>query len=135
MKQRRIGMSTKAAAAIHRIVNLRNGAELASTARIADSFMSRTVGLLGRFTLPEGHALLIPGCRMVHMFFMRFPIDVLFCTAEHVVLDMQHNLRPWRVSRYVFGARSVLELPAGVLESADVRIGDRLKVEPLRSER
>lgn len=50
---------------------------------------------------------------MIHMCFMKFPIDAVFLDADGRVLRVLANLKPWRFSPWVPGARGVLELPAG----------------------
>lgn len=48
---------------------------------------------------------------------MRFPIDVVYLGHEsaglYKALVIRKHMRPWRVDFPVFGARAVLELPAG----------------------
>jgi uncharacterized membrane protein (UPF0127 family) len=59
----------------------------------------------------------------IHMFFMRFAIDAVFCTRDLEVIDVVHDLRPWRMAARR-GAKIVIELPVGA--AAGVRPGDRL---------
>jgi len=59
--------------------------------------------------------------------FMRFPIDVLFCDRELVVVGIEHDLKPWKTARRK-GAKVVVELPVG--GAAGVEVGDRLFLEP-----
>jgi uncharacterized membrane protein (UPF0127 family) len=79
----------------------------------AASLRSRLLGLAWlRAPPPPGHALLIPHCRSVHTFGMRFPIDVAF---------LDERGRALRVERCV-PARRVLGCRGGVavLERASV---------------
>jgi hypothetical protein len=72
--------------------------------------------------------MLIDSAPSVHMFFMRFPIDVVFLDRERRVVGVRHGLRPWRVA----GARravAALELPAGAAAAAGIEEGDVLAVE------
>lgn len=93
--------------------------ELASKTRAADAPLSRAVGLLGRDSLGRDEALWIVPCSMVHTFFMRFPIDLLFLDRELRVVHALEALPPWRLSPWVPGAHSVLELAGGALREAD----------------
>jgi uncharacterized membrane protein (UPF0127 family) len=88
---------------------------LVSDLEIARTSWSRFVGLMGRQDLPAGRGLWIEPCNSIHMFFMRFAIDVLFLDRGGRVKRVLLRLRPWRVSPIVFGARTVVELPAGTL--------------------
>src|SRR3954469_24048611 len=79
----------------------------------AASLRARLLGLalLPRGGLPPGHALLIPNCRSVHTFGMRFPIDVVFLDERGRALRVERGVRRRRVlaSR---GAFAVLERPS-----------------------
>ncbi len=116
-------MSTKATHSTLRITKAESGEVVADKACLASTFWQRTKGLLGRSSLAEGEALILPSCKMVHMFFMRFPIDVVFCSEENVVLAVQEGLRPWQMSKHVAGARSVIELPVGSIGSRSLSPG------------
>jgi uncharacterized membrane protein (UPF0127 family) len=62
------------------------------------------------------------------MFFMQFPIDVVFLDRDRMVVGVRHGLRPWRVA----GARravAALELPAGRAAEVGVEKGDELVFE------
>ncbi|HEV3233554.1 MAG TPA: DUF192 domain-containing protein [Candidatus Dormibacteraeota bacterium] len=80
---------------------------------MADSSWKRFVGLMGRASLPAGEGLWIEPCNSIHMFFMRFAIDAVFLDRDNRVKRVVRDLKPWRVSPIVFGARTVVELPAG----------------------
>jgi uncharacterized membrane protein (UPF0127 family) len=62
------------------------------------------------------------------MFFMRFPIDAVFCDAELRVLGVERGLRPWRTAGRR-GAKVVVELAAGA--AAGVEPGDRLVLDTM----
>jgi hypothetical protein len=88
---------------------------------------SRKRGLLGRTGLPPGHALIIAPSNMVHTFFMRFPIDVLFVARDGRVLKARRSVPARRVSG-AFRAFAVIEMAADALDSSDTRAGDRLSI-------
>ena len=105
-------------------VNQRNGTELAAEVRLATSLWARFWGLMGRRSLPDGHGLLIRPCSSVHMFFMRFPIDVIFLDRDNRVVKIIPAMRPWRAALGGRGAHSALELNAGAAEAAGLAVGD-----------
>lgn len=72
--------------------------------------------------------LWIVPCPMIHTFFMKFPIDVLFLGRDLRVARVIENLKPWRLSPWVWSAHSVLELAGGVLKGS-VQVGDQLEIE------
>lgn len=110
-----------------RIVNARTDAEIALQGERAQGFLGRLRGLIGRRGLSEDEALIIPHCSMVHTCFMRFPIDVLFCSSSDLVVGIEASLKPWRLSRYYSSAEYVVELKAGRAEKLGIRSGDVLK--------
>lgn len=105
----------------------RQGAILANQARRASSFVDRFVGLMGVRDFPLGRGLLFERCNSIHTFFMRLPIDVAFLDASRKVVHIYAALPPWRISGVHFSARSVLELPAGVLVASNTQVGDVLE--------
>ena len=105
--------------------NSRSGQVIATRVVRADTAGSRAVGLLGRKSMEPGEALWIEPCSSIHTFFMRFPIDVLFLDEKCTVLRVVADMRPWRISPWIWKARSVLELRGGSLRDS-VKAGDVL---------
>jgi uncharacterized membrane protein (UPF0127 family) len=89
-------------------------------------------GLLGRTGLEPGTGMLIDAAPSVHMFFMRFPIDVVFLDRDWTIVGIRHRLRPWRVAG-AKGAVAALELSAGVAAEVGLAVGDALALEPLET--
>ena len=73
--------------------------------------------------------MLIAPSNAVHMFFMRFAIDIAFVTREGLIVKAVHTLRPWRIAA-AFGAFAAVELPAGTLARCDTIAGDTLLIQP-----
>ena len=110
----------------YRVMNLTRNTPLADQAAKADSFLQRFKGLMGVKELPVGHGLHIAPCNSIHTFFMKIPIDAVFLDASEQVVDICHAMPPWRMSKLYFGAKSVLELPAGTAAASQTVPGDRL---------
>ena len=78
----------------------------------AVSLGARLLGLaLLRAPPPPGHALLIPHCRSVHTFGMRFPMDVAFLDERGRELRVERCV-PRRRVLWCRGAVAVLERPS-----------------------
>ncbi|HEX8690078.1 MAG TPA: DUF192 domain-containing protein [Solirubrobacterales bacterium] len=79
--------------------------------RIAAGARARLFGLAFLDRGRAGAGLLIPRCRSVHTFAMRFALDIVFLDAEGRPLTVRRGVPPCRV---VFDRRAaaVLELPA-----------------------
>ena len=96
--------------------------------RIADTHWTRLRGLLGTSSLTAGAGLWIRPCRQVHMFGMRYAIDVVFLDDADRVVGLTEDLRPWRVSPLVKAARSVIELPAGTIAHTGLETGQQVTI-------
>jgi len=98
---------------------------------VPKSSFARMRGLLGRDGLEPGTGMLIDAAPSVHMFFMRFPIDVVFLDRGMEVVGVSADVRPWRLAGRR-GARHVLELAAGEAQARELRTGERLSLEGAR---
>jgi uncharacterized membrane protein (UPF0127 family) len=96
---------------------------------LANTAISRLVGLLNHQKLQQGEALLLDPCNQVHTFFMKFPIDAVFLNRENEIIAIS-ELRPWRISKLYFKASRVLELPLGTSREFELKIGEKLLVTP-----
>jgi hypothetical protein len=99
-------------------------------ADMADSFISRFMGLMFKESIDNGLVLKIPSGRGrrgsgIHMFFMRIPLDVLFLDAQKKVVDAVY-LKPWQIYNPKKPARFVIELQKGTIASSNTEIGDEL---------
>jgi uncharacterized protein len=118
------------AAASFAIVRTAGGNVLCERCEMPKGAFARMRGLLGRDGLEPGTGMLIDAAPSVHMFFMRFPIDVVFLDRDRKVVGIRRDLRPWRVA----GARravAALELPVGAANG--IKEGDVLVLEDLES--
>jgi hypothetical protein len=113
-----------------RLINKTTGGVLANRVELVDTFWRRFRGLMLRRNFRRGQALLFklsrPSRYGVHMFFVRFPIDLLYLNSNFSVIEMHLTLRPWRVHMPKVEASHVVELPAGTISRTDVRIGHKL---------
>ncbi len=99
---------------------------LALHVEVADRFVRRLVGLLGRASLPPRHGLLITRCDSIHTVGMRFPIDVVFVDRDARVVKVVEGLKPFRLVLPVWRAVATLELPEGTIRETGTRVGDAL---------
>ena len=117
-----------------RALNQTRGTVLCERLEDAGGLGGRGRGLLGRDRLEPDTGLLFENGRFtpmmwMHMFFMRFAIDIVFLDRQDRVIKINRNLKPWRVSSMVFGARRALELGAGAADATQA--GDQIKLEPI----
>jgi uncharacterized membrane protein (UPF0127 family) len=111
------------------ISNKTRGTTLAGNATKASTFLARGRGLMFTQQLPEGGGLVIEPCNSIHMFFMRYPLDVVFLGKDGRVVFMYEGIKPWRVGRIVKGAKLALELPEGAIAASNTQLGDAITFE------
>jgi len=111
------------------VSNVTRGTVLATRLEVADSGAKRNKGLLGRKGLAAGEGLWIVPCESVHTFFMKFAIDLVYLDRKNRIKKVRHAVGPWRLSACL-SAHSILELPAGTIESTQSERGDTLEFSP-----
>ena len=110
--------------------NATRSVELGDRVAVADTHWTRLRGMLGRSEPESGEGLLLRPCRAVHMYGMRFPLDVAFLTEDGRVVGLYPHLPPSRRSRVHRDASAALELPAGRLAETGTEIGDEIRFAP-----
>ena len=115
-------------AATLEVRNLTRDSVLADRAAHARTILTRLRGLLGTSGLAGGTGLVIEPCSSVHMFGMRYPLDVVFADREGVVVGVVEDLRPWGMTTVYRGARYAIELPVGVVSASGTELGDTLEL-------
>lgn len=102
---------------------------LAFRVRVADTILSRMVGLLGQNSLkPESGIWIVP-CNSIHTLGMRFTIDVVLIDRNFKVVGLRELVRPFSITRPNLRAESVLELTAHTIFRSRTEIGDQLQIE------
>lgn len=108
------------------IINQTKATIIAQRAEKADTFIARARGLLHKTGLADGEALIITRCQQIHMFFMRFAIDVLFVGKTNRVIALIENIKPFQISPIFFHSYYVVELPVGTIQQAQTEINDAI---------
>ena len=111
------------------VLNSTRNTVLGDHIRVADTSLSRLVGLLGKRELAPGAGLLIIPSQAIHTVAMRFAIDVVFLDRDWRVIHLCPKVVPYRLTGIHWKARSVLELPVGVITQSSTAIGDSLSFE------
>jgi len=111
------------------IINKTNNSIISTNAQLADTVISRLVGLLNRAKIDSQEALIITHCRSIHMFFMRFAIDAIFVDKNNTVVGLVKNIKPFMMSPYFFRSSYVIELPSGKIEATQTKTGDSIVFE------
>ena len=109
-------------------INVTREVRLTECARVADTFFTRLVGLLADRTLEYGDGLWIKPCNSIHSIGMHFVFDAIFLDKNLKVVHLMREMKPWRISKMVFSAHSVLELPAGLIAKTSTELGDQFEM-------
>jgi uncharacterized protein len=109
-----------------RVINQTRGTILGDRVRLADDLPSRSRGFLFRPPPADGEGILLSPCRAVHMYGVRFPLDIVFISETGQVVATYRELRPWRRSSLHGTALHALELPPGTIRATDTVVGDVL---------
>jgi uncharacterized membrane protein (UPF0127 family) len=102
-----------------------DGTVVCAKCELAETFWPKFRGLMGRSSLPADEGILFRPAGSIHMFFMRFPIDVVFCDRELRVVKVVRGLKPWRTAA-ARRAKVTIELAAGA--AAGLEPGDQLQL-------
>jgi len=90
-----------------------------------DTFISKLLGLM--FTLKADRALVFRFDKekkvALHMFFVFYPIDVVYLNSDKKIVELKPYLRPFSVYFPKNKARYVMELPAGYIQTHSLATG------------
>jgi uncharacterized membrane protein (UPF0127 family) len=109
-------------------INTTRGTSMAHCARVADTPATRMTGLLHDTLLAEGDGMWIVPCNSIHSFWMKFVFDAVFLDKKLRVVHLVREMQPWRISKIVFKAHSVLELPPGLITKTQTKLGDQFEM-------
>lgn len=112
-----------------RFLNGRNGSVVCENCEVAQGMWARGKGLLGRTSLAADAGILLSPGGSIHMFGMKFAIDVIFLTKEDTIADLVENIAPGKM--YVPKAKAgkpfaALEVAAGTVARTHTQVGDAL---------
>jgi uncharacterized protein len=106
------------------VIDTTTGEVLAERAEVAETMLTRFLGLQGRRGLESGGGLVLLPNSSIHMLFMRFCIDAIFVGRDSRVVRVARGLRPWTLGPIVPGALYCVELPDGT--AGKTQIGDEI---------
>lgn len=97
------------------------------TVKVADSFFSRLLGLMGKREMKDNQALLITKCSSIHTFFMRFNMDAVFVDKNMVVKKAVKSIKPCSIAAE-WSSSAVLEFMSEGNEITRVGENDKIKI-------
>ncbi len=111
-----------------KIVNTTRQTIIAKHIIVAASTAERMRGLLDRESINPQEALIITNCKSIHMFFMKFAIDVIFVDKAHKVVGLCPNIKPFELSPIFWQASQAIELPTGTIAQTSTHLNDQLTI-------
>lgn len=93
----------------------------------AETFTQRFFGLMFKRNIEPEQGLLINNCNWVHTFFMMQSIDLVYMDKDNKIIALESGVKPWRLCKPRWRARSVLELSSGTILSNSLRSGEVLR--------
>lgn len=110
---------------MEQLIGIYRGNELLFTkVKIATDFKTKLRGLMFYREMPGIDGLLLYPCQMAHLFWMRFPLDLVYLNREKEVVLIETKY-PNRTGRLVKNCYFILEVNAGMGKEKNIRIGDR----------
>jgi len=107
--------------------NITRATTVGSHIAIADTSLTRLIGLVGKRRLDAGCGLLIKPSSGIHTFGMLFSIDVVALSKSLCVLRLWRGVAPFRIIGISLKTYCMLELPAGQISNCQMKVGDQLE--------
>lgn len=111
-----------------KVINQTSGEEVASSVKMATTFLQRLAGWIPLDNIETGQGLLLKPCTSIHTFMMKSSIDVLYLNEECYVVGMEEELPPNKLGKRFRDTAQVLELAPGTLSRCKVNLHDRLVI-------
>jgi len=100
--------------------------QLFSRVKLAKTFGTKLRGLMFYRELPAIDGLLLVPCNSAHLFWMSFPLALIYLSREREVLVTVNYIAPNKLGPFVKRAFYVLETKAGMVSTKNIQIGDRI---------
>ncbi len=76
--------------------------------------------------LEKDEGLILTKTNSIHMFFMKYEIDVLFLDKNNIIIDKIVSMKRRRISKIYKSCSLVVELRSKTLINLNIEIGDKL---------
>lgn len=99
----------------------KNGEEfkLVENLKVASNFFTRFKGLMGTKSINNKEGLLFYPGNQIHMFFMKYPIDVIYCDNKFNILHITRDIKPWKIDKIIKKSYYILEVKSNSIPNKD----------------
>lgn len=111
-----------------KICNQTSNQIICQNASIANTVLSRMIGLLLKKSFQNTDGLLLMPCSQIHSIGMKFNFDAVYLDKDYKIIATYNNVEKNRILPYNNLVKSVLELPEGAIQANKLEIGDVLKI-------
>lgn len=111
------------------IINKTKEKVLVHDVKVCSSIFSKAKGLMFSRKLKDSGLVFWFNSekkRSLHMFFVFFPIDVLFLNSKRDIVEMKENFRPFTIYYPRQSSKYIIELPAGSIMNSKTERGDEV---------
>ncbi|MCX9009749.1 MAG: DUF192 domain-containing protein [Candidatus Methanoperedens sp.] len=109
-----------------------NGMAIAKNIELARTVPGQMLGLMFRSSIPPDYAMVFimkrPSFIILHMLFMRFPIDVILLDEEKRIIWLS-RLNPWSGYKAMGNIKYIIETGAGTIERYSLGAGGQIEFE------
>ena len=63
----------------------------------------------------------------LHMFFVFYPIDVLFLNKNNIVVEIKENFKPFSFYNPKNKAKYIIEIPKNIVKETKTELGDKIE--------
>jgi len=102
---------------------------IGDNAKLCGDVFSKSIGLM--FTKEQKNTLILKFNKekiiSLHMFFVFYPIDVLFLDKNKIVVDKKENFRSFTFYKSKKKAMYAIELHRGIIGKTKTKIGDKIE--------
>ena len=109
------------------IINKTKKTIIAKEYKICNSTASKAIGLM--FTLKSKTLLFSwkkETMRGIHMFFVFFPIDILWLNKNKKVIALKENLKPFSIYKVSKPSKYIIEMPQRTIKTTKTKINDMI---------
>ncbi len=111
------------------IINVTKSNIIKKNAKICNTSLSKFIGLM--FSIEQDKPLIFKFKKekniLLHMFFVFYPIDVLFLDKDKIVVDKKENFKPFTFYKSRKKSIYAIELKNGVIKRTKTKIGDKIE--------